>query len=108
MAHAWRWLRSLVFVGQMYAMMLVIGLLYLMKLVSWLLSLAIVGAALLGAGVIGYALARSLLGGDKEQAPALPAAKANDEIAFEFEDEEEDSEFMREIKALEAKERRQR
>lgn len=29
MAHAWRWLRSLVFVGQMYAMMLVIGLLYL-------------------------------------------------------------------------------
>ena len=29
MAQAWRWLRSLVFVGQMYVMMLVIGLLYL-------------------------------------------------------------------------------
>jgi membrane fusion protein (multidrug efflux system) len=29
MAHAWRWVRSLVFVGQMYVMMLVIGLLYL-------------------------------------------------------------------------------
>lgn len=29
MAYAWRWLRSLVFVGQMYVMMLVIGLLYL-------------------------------------------------------------------------------
>jgi uncharacterized membrane protein YraQ (UPF0718 family) len=86
----------------------IIGLLYLMKLVSWLLSLAIVGAALLGAGVIGYALARSLLGGDKEQASALPAAKASDEIAFEFEAEEEDSDFMREMKALEAKERRQR
>ena len=29
MAYAWRWLRSLIFVGQMYLMMLVIGLLYL-------------------------------------------------------------------------------
>jgi 1-acyl-sn-glycerol-3-phosphate acyltransferase len=29
MAHGWRWLRSLVFVGQMYVMMVVIGLLYL-------------------------------------------------------------------------------
>ena len=29
MAYAWRWIKSLVFVGQMYVMMLVIGLLYL-------------------------------------------------------------------------------
>ncbi|NHX27571.1 1-acyl-sn-glycerol-3-phosphate acyltransferase, partial [Escherichia coli] len=28
MAYAWRWLRSLMFVGQMYLMMLVIGLIY--------------------------------------------------------------------------------
>lgn len=29
MAYAWRWLRSLVFIGQMYVMMLLIGLFYL-------------------------------------------------------------------------------
>lgn len=87
--------------------LVVIGALYLVRLVSWLLSLAIVAAALVGAGFIGYQIARVVLGigqGKDDKRAALPAASKDEEVSFSF--EEEDSEFMREMRALEAKERK--
>jgi hypothetical protein len=83
--------------------LVIVGALYLVRVLSWLLSLAIVGAALLGAGFIGYKIAQVVLGGKKET-PALPGEAARgDDVEFEF---EKDDEFMREMKALEAKERK--
>lgn len=83
----------------------VIGALYLVRLVSWLLSLAIIAAALLGAGFIGYQIARVVLGiGQDKEKEALPAASKDEDVSFDF--EEEDSEFMREMRALEAKEKK--
>jgi hypothetical protein len=91
--------------GVLLAVIALMVAVYVMRLLYSLLFMAVVVLAIVGVGALGYQAAKMMMGGADKDKEALPGESAREEqIKFDFEDE--DDALVRELKKLEAQERR--